>query len=305
MLPLVDWSRPWYDTVREAAGATDAHDVIGSFSARAAVLGLVNHAGLPVRFVPQAALPEGAAYEEHIGATGCVPTRDNLHDYFNGLVWLTFPLIKRELNALQAAQIARDGVKPVRGPARDAATIFDENAALLIVADDDAGTALADALRGHQWRDAFVERAPMFGRTAQVWLFGHALMEKLMAPYKAITAHTRIVRAPAAYFTWPRAEQQAWIDAHVARQLREEGLSKTGFTPLPVLGIPGWWEGQDDVFMTTPPCSARRGTRPPWRNHDAYHPLGHPRHRQDRQGICHRIEGHAGRRARGRCVAQC
>jgi hypothetical protein len=46
------------------------------------------------------------AYEEFIGATGCVPTRENLHDFFNGLVWQTFPLIKRELNALQAAQIA-------------------------------------------------------------------------------------------------------------------------------------------------------------------------------------------------------
>ncbi len=58
------------------------------------------------RFVPQESLPEGTAYEEFISATGNVPTRDNLHDFFNGLVWQTFPLIKRELNALQAAQIA-------------------------------------------------------------------------------------------------------------------------------------------------------------------------------------------------------
>jgi hypothetical protein len=49
-----------------------------------------------------------------------VPTRENLHDFFNGLVWQTFPLIKRELNALQAAQIAAAGVGKSRGPARDA-----------------------------------------------------------------------------------------------------------------------------------------------------------------------------------------
>jgi hypothetical protein len=248
MLAPVDWTRPWYDAVRPAASTVDVSDVIGSFGARAAALKLVNHQGLPIRFVPQAALPEGAAYEEHIGATGCVPTRDNLHDFFNGLVWLSFPAIKRELNALQAAQIAREGIRPERGPARDAATLFDENAALLVVSDDAPGAQLADALRQHRWREAFVERAGAFGRTAQVWLFGHALMEKLMAPYKAITAHTLVVAAPAGYFTLPRAEQAGWLDAHVAGRLRATGLHKADFTPLPVLGIPGWCECQDDAF---------------------------------------------------------
>lgn len=248
MLPAIDWSRPWYDAVRPAAQSIDAADVIATFSARAAALGLVNHAGLPVRFIPQEALPDGTAYEEHIGATGCVPTRDNLHDFFNGLVWLTFPSTKRELNALQAAQIARDGIKPSRGPARDAATIFDENAALLVLADDAEGRALADALRNHRWHEAFVERARLYGGTAQVWLFGHALMEKLMAPYKAITAHTCVVFAPPSYFALAREQQQGWIDAHMARRVRANGLHKADFTPLPVLGLPGWWPAQDAAF---------------------------------------------------------
>ena len=230
MLPPVDWSRPWYDAVRPAAqsvGVTHAAvDVVGTFSAHAAALGLVNHAGLPIRFVPQAALPEGAAYEEHIGATGCVPTRDNLHDFFNGLVWLSFPLVKRELNALQAAQIARDGIRAERGPARDAATLFDENAALLVVRDNAEGEALADALRNHRWREAFVECAAMFGTQAQVWLFGHALMEKLMAPYKAITAHTLVLAAPA---TPTVSETAAAQESRAAR----ETLSTTNPAFLP------------------------------------------------------------------------
>jgi hypothetical protein len=246
----IDWSRPWYDAVREAASRTDlsGSSVIASFCAQAEVLGLRNHQGLPLRFVPQADLPEGMAYEEFIGATGGVPTRDNLHDFFNGLVWLTFPLIKRELNALQAAQIAREGVGKSRGPARDAATIFDENAALLLVRDDVQGAALVDALRGHRWQEAFVERAGMFGRDAEVWLFGHALMEKLVAPYKAITAHTRVLMAPDSYFALPPSARRAWIDEHVAQQLRSAGLSNAAFTPLPVLGIPGWWPEQDAGF---------------------------------------------------------
>nr|WP_155470848.1 DUF3025 domain-containing protein [Pseudoduganella buxea] len=223
-------------------------DVIPAFNARAQALGLVNHQGLPLRFVPQSALPDGVAYEEFIGATGGVPTRENLHDFFNGLVWLTFPLVKRQLNALQAGRIARDGIGKSRGPARDAATIFDENAALLVVREGGEGAALVDALRSHRWREAFVQRAGMFGADAEVWLFGHALMEKLVAPYKAITAHTRIVVAADTYFTLPREERQAWIDAHVAHQLAQEELCNADFTPLPVLGIPGWWAQQDDAF---------------------------------------------------------
>ena len=264
MFSAIDWARPWLHSVRAAAAAagvdTDfesdvdsdsgAASIIPFFSAQASARKLCNHQGLPLAFVPQSALPEGVAYEEFIGATGGVPTRENLHDFFNALVWLSFPLIKRQLNALQAAQIAQDGVGKSRGPARDAATLFDENAALLVVRDCGQGRALVQALRGHEWRAAFVELRELFGKDAQVWLFGHALMEKLVAPYKAITAHTRIVMADDGYFALDRAGQQAWLDAQVAQALAQEGLSKAGFTPLPVLGVPGWWPQQDEEFYS-------------------------------------------------------
>ncbi|CAN7614469.1 DUF3025 domain-containing protein [Pseudoduganella sp. LjRoot289] len=256
MLEAIDWSRPWYQSVQAAAAAAGvdadpvAAGVIPLFNAQASARELCNHQGLPLAFVPQSALPEGVAYEEFIGATGGVPTRDNLHDFFNGLVWLSFPLIKRQLNALQAAQIAQDGVGKSRGPARDAATLFDENAALLVVRESERGRALAQALRGHEWRAAFVELRALFGVDAQVWLFGHALMEKLVAPYKAITAHTRIVMAGDGFFALGHAARQAWLDAQVARELADEGLGKSSFTPLPVLGVPGWWPQQDEDFYS-------------------------------------------------------
>ena len=250
MFGEIDWSRAWFASVRDAASRIDLSlpSVVDPFCQQAAALALVNHAGQPLRFVPQAALPEGTAYEEFIGATGQVPTRDNLHDFFNGLVWLTFPIIKRQLNALQSAQIAQEGVGKSRGPARDAATIYDENSALLVVRDDDDGAALVGALRNHRWREAFVERAAMFGSSAQVWLFGHALMEKLVAPYKAITAHTRVVLAGEDYWTLDDAGRRAWLDCVEAQRLADEGLVKGSFTPLPVLGLPGWWPQQDAAF---------------------------------------------------------
>jgi hypothetical protein len=250
MFAQIDWTRRWYDVVRPAFARLelDARGLTGALNAGAQALALANQHGQPIRFVPQVDLPEGRAYEEFIGATGCVPTRENLHDFFNGLVWLTFPRIKLQLNALQAAQIALAGVGKSRGAARDGATIFDENAALLVVREGFAGQALVDALRGHRWSEALFERRDAFGPDAQVWPFGHALMEKLVAPRKAITAHTRVVLADDAFFAMPQDARREWIDIHVAAALAAEGLSTACFTPLPVLGVPGWWEGQDGTF---------------------------------------------------------
>jgi hypothetical protein len=249
-IELIDWSRPWYDAVRPAydALALEGGEFAAAFNRSAARLGLRNHRDLPVSFVPQEVLPDGTAYEEFISATGEVPTRENLHDFFNGLVWQTVPLIKRALNALQAAQIAAAGGSKARGPARDAATIFDENAALLVVRASNVGRELVDELRAHCWDAALFEKRALFGADAQIWLFGHALMEKLVAPRKAITAHTRVVFADEAYFSLDKDAQRAWIDSTVAATLRVEGLNTSSFTPLPVLGVPGWWPGQDREF---------------------------------------------------------
>lgn len=250
MFAAIDWARPWYHSVRASARGLDpdAASIIPFFNAQAGARELCNHQGLPLAFVPQSALPEGVAYEEFIGATGGVPTRENLHDFFNALVWLSFPRIKRQLNALQAVQIAQDGVGKSRGPARDAATLFDENAALLVVRESEQGRALVQALRGHEWRTAFVELRAMFDNDAQVWLFGHALMEKLVAPRKAITAHVRVVFAADDFFAREREGRRDWIDAAVSGAIAAEGLSTAGFTPLPVLGVPGWWPDQDEAF---------------------------------------------------------
>lgn len=245
----IDWSRAWFATVCESAkdllAADDWRQQLNQCAVQA---DLQNHLGLPLRFITQKELPEGTAYEAHISATGLVPTRENLHDFFNALVWLTFPAIKRQLNALQAAQIAALGIGKSRGPARDAATIFDENAALLVLADTPEGADLIAALRAHAWEDAFVRQANKFNSCAEVWCFGHALMEKLVKPYKAITAHTRVVMVEPAYFRLDASARRAHIDGVVAAQLASQVLTTADYTPLPVLGIPGWWPQQDASF---------------------------------------------------------
>jgi hypothetical protein len=245
----IRWPDAWFDTVRTAAQELiRAADWRSALNQQAQRLALQNHRGLPVQFIPQDDLPEGVAYEAHISATGKVPTRENLHDFFNALVWLSFPHIKRQLNALQAAQIAELGIGKSRGPARDAATIFDENAALLVVEHGAAGDMLVAALREHRWQDAFITQREQFGRSAELWCFGHALMEKLVQPYKAITAHSWLVRVDAAYFQADTVQKMAQLDALVTQQLQSVSLSTADYTPLPVLGMPGWWAQQDLAF---------------------------------------------------------
>jgi hypothetical protein len=151
-LQKIDWQRPWLKPFRAKGELLQqTSDWRAGLNALASAQNLYNHRHLPVQFVPQANLPPDTAYEEFISATGGVPTRDNLHDFFNALVWLTFPQIKIQLNALQAAEIA-NGQNKNRGKLRDAATIFDENAALLVVRDN----ALLEALRAHRWHEAFM-----------------------------------------------------------------------------------------------------------------------------------------------------
>lgn len=232
----VDWSRPWFQPFAPrgaalAAAVQGGADLRGLLDAESVALGLHNARGLPLRFVPQLALPEGRAYEAHIDATGEVPTRDNLHDFFNALVWLHFPQAKRVLNQIQATVIAREGVRTARGGVRDAATLFDENAVLFLSEDDEH----AQALRGFAWQRLFVGRRHAWGTTCRVVPFGHALLEKLVRPYKAVTAHA---------WTLPLVAQGE-LDKAVALSLQESaaaGRLRGGhcFAPLPVMGIPGW-----------------------------------------------------------------
>ena len=220
----LDWSAPWYQPFAGIGRA--AGERVGEGEAVHAALDA--QGGAPVRFVPQQALPEGQAYERFIFEQGACPTRENLHDFFNGLCWLYLPHAKRRLNALQAAQIEARGVGAVRGPVRDAITVFDENGALL-----DAPPALWEALLARQWERLFVELRPLWAQ-ARLVLFGHALLEKLVAPRKDMTAH--VWRANAPLGSWQEAD--GWL----AGQFDVARLAAKPFTPLPVLGVPGWWE---------------------------------------------------------------
>ena len=280
-LKQIDWAQPWFAGWREfgafaseladghgsvysalnavSAFATDVHDSSGlirdiSLTGSATREGdtvrahtrfarqigrasatLARGAGCAVKFVPQIELPADMAYEAFIFSHQRVPTRDNLHDFFNGLCWLRFPQTKARLNFLQAQEIAVQGVGATRGPLRDALTLFDENVLLLQASDD-----LWHALQVRDW-------TKLFGALRDEWQsahsvgFGHALLEKLVTPYKSITAHVyRIASAVDA------KDDQA-LDDWLATNLQPNYLVTKPYLPLPVLGIPGWWPDNEDL----------------------------------------------------------
>ncbi|MEY3125227.1 MAG: hypothetical protein RLZZ573_1747 [Pseudomonadota bacterium] len=227
-LEAIDWSAAWLAPWRAVGEGVAARVESGAGSAGA----LNGSAHPPVVFVPQSELPPGLAYEQYIFDAGRVPTREGLHDFFNGLAWLHFPLTKRCLNRMHVAQIADTGIQPVRGPARDGLTVFDENAAFLQAPD-----ALWDALVAKDWHRLFVDLRPLW-KDAQLVLFGHALLEKLVSPRKAITAH--VIRAQAA------TDLIADIDAWMAGDLSADKLAGKPFAHLPVLGVPGWWAANEN-----------------------------------------------------------
>lgn len=232
MTPAVDWAAPWYGPWR-ALGAP----VTAALARGASTEDALNAAGpSPVRFVAQDALPRATPYEQFIFDSRCCPVRPGLHDVFNGLCWLRFPQAKRALNALQAGEIARAGVGPRRGPVRDAITVFDENGALL-----QAPQPLWDALLRRDWRTLFVGLRPLWAQ-ARLVVFGHALLEQLaVAPRKPLTAHVWRADCPLG-----ACDTLGMADAWLAARCSAEALAAKPFTPLPVLGVPGWWPGNEN-----------------------------------------------------------
>ena len=185
---------------------------------------IANFEKLPIRFVEQACLPEGEAYESFIANTGKIPTRDNHHDLLNGLIWLNFPQAK-------------------------ALTVFDENGGIVVSSD----RLLLEQLQAFKWHAALVtHRANWLGqhRTIAFFPFGHALLEKLVKPRKNIISHTLLILVDEGWFEQSIASQRNQLDTAIAKLFRQLAmpyladnavkLSSKSFQPLPVMGIPGY-----------------------------------------------------------------
>lgn len=197
-------------------------------------------AAAPVQFVGV----DVQSYEDHIAETGQVPTRYACwHDLFNALIWQQFPASKTALNRLhQSAKLQLGNGQcgnGQRGRRRDAATLFDENGAVVVSSDPD----LLGLIRNMNWPELFVAQRTVLSQRMQVFLFGHGLLDQLRQPFLGLTAHALLLHEPALAELTPAA-----LDARVAETVaaKQTHWTPAELFPLPILGMPDWWPGNAD-----------------------------------------------------------
>jgi Protein of unknown function (DUF3025) len=243
------WCEPYSEELALFQHGYSHAQLLEALSESAQLRQLRNANGQPLSFVDYDTVNADLvrvdmAYESWIFKTGQVPTRAfgqaGWHDLFNALVWLAFPKSKAFLNRLQAEAISRDGVGTQRGSLRDAITLLDESAVLLASAAPD----LVLELREHRWSEALHEQRANWGRLIQASVFGHAVLQKLVDPYKSLCAHSYVLEVDPSYFALTAQAQRAVLDRKLLSQLESDyaagHLASKPFSPLPVLGIPFW-----------------------------------------------------------------
>lgn len=203
----------------------------------------------PLSFTTQNDLPHGVAYERFIDEHQKIPTRDNLHDWFGACIWSAFPQTKSLLNAKHVTHMSDDGT---RNRLRDAITVFDENGAILVVCDD-VGQHIGISLAKFDWQNCLVTprhhwhnpNIPNIHDKAQVFIFGHALLEQLINPRKPLCSHTLIITMPHSFFSLSLTDKLSALDrqlCHTLDDLLIDGVTPRKFSPLPILGVPHFWQ---------------------------------------------------------------
>jgi hypothetical protein len=201
---------------------------------------MVNARGQRIWFVPGEARDSAAqGFEMLTFMHGHVRVRAiNWHDLLNALVWMTFPTAKASINARhqQALDIEQGGA---RSPVRDALTHFDEDGVVVLSVD----TRLSDLLRAFAWRELFWSHRSDASRSMRFLPFGHALYDKLRAPFIGLTAKALIFEVEPAVLALDRESLRAQVDRLLGLHILDDARMSTPrvLQPLPVLGIPGWW----------------------------------------------------------------
>ncbi len=227
-LPQIGWPDP--DVLNALAG--DAGRV-------------VNAQGLPVRFVVQS--PRSGefrdGFEQRTFLAGEVQMRAlDWHDLFNALVWMSFPTTKAVINARHYESLAgaQAGNRP---PVRDALTLFDEDGVVVLSSD----AALLELVRAFRWKELFWRRREEVRQKMRFFLFGHALYHKALDPFVGMTGKAVLLRVPDGFARLPLQAQVADADRLLAAHVWNRAHLRQGreLSPLPVLGVPGWWSAGD------------------------------------------------------------
>ncbi|HWA13090.1 MAG TPA: DUF3025 domain-containing protein [Burkholderiales bacterium] len=207
---------------------------------------IVNARGQRLRFVAQDPGPQTfeAGFEARAWLRGEVQVRPlDWHDLFNALVWMSFPAAKAVINARHCQSMSA-GEGANRPPQRDALTLFDEDG-VVVLSDDPSLLAL---VREFRWKALFWQKRAEVRARMRFLLFGHALYHKALDPFIGMTGKGLLIEVPSGYFDLPPRAQVAEADRRLALQFWDAApASGRDLSPVPVLGVPGWWADNESA----------------------------------------------------------
>lgn len=239
--PAFDPLRPLLERLGNRPGCAELNAL-----ADASALPAATRSGKRLRFW----LPDSAGsvpYEQKIFDTGLVATRaDSLHDLFNALVWIAFPLTKAAINARHVARLRVEGNQ--RGRLRDLLTLIDEGGVIVACAEGTLSGYEA-LIREFRWSELFWDRRADLVRDVSFVLTGHNAYEKSLAPYPGITCKALFVPTPRDLLDGPYPDLIAWLDARAAGWIESlpEDAKPSQMAPLPVFGYPDWLPGSAEA----------------------------------------------------------
>ncbi len=206
---------------------------------------VMNASGSPLLVSRAPSVLSAAEYETSVARDARLAVRlPGWHDVFNVLAWAAWPKAKAALNARNVAEIDRHS-GPNRSRARDALTGFDEDGVVVCVADP----RLEQLAREFRWKALFWENRAALPNDFRVYVFGHALAEKLLEPFVGLTAKAVFVESVPGLADAPPDRQRAILDRRLADIISapDRFATPAALAPLPVLGLPGWWPGGEDA----------------------------------------------------------
>lgn len=253
---------PMLEPLRDVAENLRAHSQWPSREALDGILAeraLVTAGGARLRLVSPS--PGDESYESRIYRHGEMQYREReWHDLFNLLAWLVYPRTKRALNAAHEAALMQaplqKGASGTRGRVRDALTVFDESGVIVASTGPDL---LAD-VHAFRWKPLFWRQRVRVRSEMRFYLFGHAMFEKALRPYVGITAHALLIPVSQAVISSRPAVQVDSIDALAAAEV-EAMTTPRALSPLPLLGVPGWWPANETETFYDNEDYFRRGRR--------------------------------------------
>ncbi|MCW8107765.1 DUF3025 domain-containing protein [Alteromonas ponticola] len=191
-------------------------------------------------------------YEEIICQSQVVPTRENnWHDFFNALIWMQFPKTKRLFSELHQQDIAEFGLNP-RTRRRNHITHFDECGVIIAIPSSmmTEGNALLTLLANHDWERVFQSFKDCWHRVLFPIVFGHAMLEMMLQPFIGLTAKWLAVEVSDEFAELSFGQRNHLLDQALMQRVQALGHFDIShpLKPLPVLGVPGWYQHQSHQF---------------------------------------------------------